>query len=541
MKMRFRKVCTVFSLLLLSLLVVSCATTRTSDVPREFTIIGTSDLHGQLEPMVRKLDLDGDGTEEEASVGGISRIATLIADIRAEKPGTVAVVSAGDDLMNRYFRMYRGKAIFEALSQAGYDIYAFGNHEFDKGPEVLSDALRHADFYCICSDLSVKGTSLDGLCHPWLIRDYGGLKVGFFSLMTEEFPFVTSGEEVRLTRNNLETARWATRELRRREAEIVVALTHVGYERDCEIAEAVQGIDVIFGGHSHEYLPEAVRMGKAIIVSGGEKGLYLVRLDLVVDPSGTGEGHKVRYQLIPVTSDVVPDANVEALLAEYGESFSKAMALGRTEVEWNLTNYALRCGESGVANLVNDLMRQRFHVDIVLNNAGAFRGNRIYQPGPVTDVMLREIDEFNEYAYTLDIKGHYIKAMLERSAACFGKGGLLHPSGLRYTIHLRGTPQRISESDMGEWTVDTPGQRVKDIQVLDESRQWVQLDPEMTYRVLGNSFIVRQQGDGYFWFKRHGRNLKNTYSTFYSILAESMGNRGVLNPGDPDGRLTVIR
>jgi 5'-nucleotidase len=82
---------------------------------------------------------------------------------------------------------------------------------------------------------------------------------------------------------------------------------------------------------------------------------------------------------------------------------------------------------------------------------------------------------------------------------------------------------------------------VKDIQVLDVNGQWVELELEKTYRVLSNSFLVKEQGDGYFWFKRYGRNLKNTYSTFYSILAELAGNRGILKPASPDGRVTVLR
>jgi len=59
--------------------------------------------------------------------------------------------------------------------------------------------------------------------------------------------------------------------------------------------------------------------------------------------------------------------------------------------------------------------------------------------------------------------------------------------------------------------------------------------------VLSNSFIVQHEGDGYFWFKRYATNLENTYSTFYSILAEIAGNEGVLNPEAPDGRLTVVQ
>jgi 5'-nucleotidase len=335
-------------------------------------------------------------------------------------------------------------------------------------------------------------------------------------------------------------ARWATEELRRQGAEVVVALTHIGYQKDIEIAEKVPGIDVIFGGHSHEYLTEPVVIGETVVVNGGEKGIFLVRLDLAIDAHGNLEPQGTRHQLIPVTNKVVPARDVEALLVKYQESFPEAVVLGRTEVEWNLTKEALRKGESAVANLVNDLMREKFKVEIVLNNGGAFRGKKIYEPGPLTDAMLKEIDEFGNYAFTLIIKGCYIKEILERSAACFGQGGLLHPSGMRYKVDLRERAQKIHLDETGDWTVEQAGQRVKDIQVLSTKGAWVSLDPDKSYRVLSNSFLVESQGDGYFWFQKYGQKLTNTYSTFYSILCEFVENQGVINPGDPDGRLAVI-
>ncbi len=514
----------------------------TLDAPKTYalTIIGTADLQGMLEPSVMKLDADGDGKEEEVSAGGIARIATLIRQIQDETENPVVVVSAGDDLMNRYFHTFKGEAIFGLMSDAGYELYAFGNHEFDKGPDVLAAALDHTEFECICTDLAVEGTPLEGRCAPWLIKDYDGLKVGFFSLMTEGFPYVTSGKSVEITGTNLETAHRAVRELRDAGAQLVVGLTHVGYERDIEIARSVPGIDIIFGGHSHEYAKTAYRMGGTFVLNGGEKGPYLVRLDLTTDAAGKLDLGSVRSELIPVTDAVPADKDIEAKLAAYQEQFPEAIVLGRTDVPWDMTKEALRRGESPVANLVNDRMRDKFRVDIVLNNAGAFRGKKVYQPGPVTDVMLHEIDEFSNYAFSMNLEGRYILEVLERSAASFGGGGLLHASGLRYVLDLSRTAQELTQGADGSWSVSVPGERVTEATVQDADGEWKPLDPDRTYTVLSNSFLVKHEGDGYFWFKRYATNPENTYSTFYSILAEIAGNEGVLNPEQPDGRLTVV-
>ncbi|MCD4690624.1 5'-nucleotidase C-terminal domain-containing protein [bacterium] len=507
----------------------------------ELTIIGTADLQGMLEPVVGETDTDGDGVPEPTVTGGIARIGTRIHEIVAERPGRVVVISAGDDLMNRYFHAYKGEAIFRLMSMAGYDTYAFGNHEFDKGTDVLAAALDHAEFDCLCSDLVVEGTVLEGLCVPWFIRDYDGLRVGFFSLMTENFPLVTSAHDIAMTGRNFEVALGAVRALRESGAQVVIAVTHIGVEEDLRLAREVPGIDIIFGGHSHDYTPTLHRMGGTLIVNGGEKGPLLVRIDLVTDERGRLNLEAARFELIPIDESITPDPEIEAVLAGYAASFPEAIIVGRTDVDWDLTKATVRGGESPVANLVNDYMREKFGVDVVVNNAGAFRGKKVYAAGPVTDVMLNEIDEFKNYAYTLEIDGRYLTEVLERSAASHGEGGWLHVSGVRYEVDLGGVAQVLEETATGEWGVAIPGARVRSVEIMGEDGIWAPLDPDATYSMLSNSFIVKHAGDGYFWFTRYGSGVKNTYSTFYSILAEAASNSDALNPSPPDGRVRIVR
>ena len=113
-----------FSLLLL--------TSNTIASNKVITIAGTADLQGMMEASSQKFDLDGDGKKEKVVMGGIAYLATAYKQLKKENPNTV-IVSTGDDLMNRYFHTYKGKAILSLMSDAGYDLYAFGNHEFDKG------------------------------------------------------------------------------------------------------------------------------------------------------------------------------------------------------------------------------------------------------------------------------------------------------------------------------------------------------------------------------------------------------------------------
>jgi 5'-nucleotidase len=529
------------SVLIIALLLLffSCDDLSKQNYSHEFTLLGTADLQGLLEPSTKKKDVSGHSKSKSLASGGIARIATLIKKIKKENR-TVIVLSTGDDLMNKYFHTYKGKAIFQLMSEAGYDIYAFGNHEFDKGPEILAKALENVKFQCICSDLKIDGTPLESKCRPYLIRRFNGLTIGFFSLMTEDFPFVTSGQSVTLNSGNIETARQMVKMLKDQGAQVIIALTHIGFPIDINVAKKVTGIHIIFGGHSHDYPHNLYKTGNTIIVNGGEKGTYLVRLDIKTDSAGGILPDETALKLIPVTHDIVPDPKIESFLDTFRKNFPNANVHGHTQVEWDMSKRTLRENESPVANLVNDLMLEKFHVDIVLNNAGAFRGQKKYGPGPVTDMMLKEIDEFSNYAYFLDIKGIFIKEILEHSAANFGEGGLLHAAGLRYTFDLKKTPQKIERNKKNQWQITTPGKRVLSILVRNNSGDWSPLDSEKTYRVLSNSFIVNQQGDGYFWFNRYGKNLRNTYSTFYSILVEFVETKKIINPKKPDNRLAII-
>jgi len=506
----------------------------------ELTIIGLGDIHGQLEPFTSMMDTDGDGEKEAVSTGGIARIATLVREAESEDPDAVAVIFSGDGLSDLYFHAFGGRAIYGLMSEAGYEISVFGNHEFDKGPQALATALESADFDWVCTDVAVEGTPLEGTCAPYIIEDYNGISVGYFSLITEGLSYLSSPGEVLLTGSNVETATRAVKHLRDEGAQIVVALTHIGLEEDIRVAEAISGIDIIFGGHSHSYVEEPIRVGDTFIVAGGERGTHLMRLDLATDADGTFDRESLGYEMIPVDATVPEAADIEEHLAVYRDSLPEAIVLGTTEVAWDLSSAAVRGGESPVANLVNDRMREKFGVDIVMNNAGAFRGKMVYEPGPVTDVMLRAIDEFGNHAIMITLDGRHVKEILERSAANFGEGGLLHASGLRYTIELSRTPQEIGQDQQGAWIVTTPGERVTEIQMVGPNGAIQPFDASREYRVLTNSFLLKQAGDGYFWFGRYGRDEENTYSTFYLILEEIVSNEGVLNPEEPDGRLKVV-
>ncbi|HHO65858.1 MAG TPA: hypothetical protein ENJ71_05015 [Epsilonproteobacteria bacterium] len=516
--------------ILLSLLLLTSSVCAFNKV---ITIAGTADLQGMMESSTQKFDLDGDGKKEKVAMGGIARITTVFKGLKKENPNTV-FVSTGDDLMNKFFHTYKGKAIFTLLSDAGYELYAFGNHEFDKGSKVLSEALDGVEFTSICSDLDVENSALKGKCRSYVIKEMDGVKVGFFSLMTEDLPLVTSERDVKIVSDNVFTSKMMVKLLKKQHVNVIVALSHIGYKQDRILAKQVKGIDLIFGGHSHEYVKKIGRVNKTAIVNGGQQGTQIIKVDIPLDKELNVLHKEIAMYKIPVTDTLTPNKTIVAKVETYTESFPAAIVLGKTKVPWDLTSGELRKNESAVADMVNDLMRKKFKVEIVLNNAGAFRGGKVYPEGNITDIMLKEIDEFGNYAYMLKLKGKYIRQILERSASQYDEGGLMQVSGLKYRITLPKQLQQIKNRK-----IVRTGKRVDNIEVYIDGK-WLPLDNKRTYSVLSNSFIVNHEGDGYFWFKKYGTDMKNTFTTFYSIMAEYIDNNKGLTPHKKDGRLEII-
>ena len=475
---------------------------------KTISIVGTADLQGMLEPSIQKVDVDGDGVRDKVEMGGISHLSTLYKQLKKENPNTV-VVSAGDDLMNRYFHVYKGKAILGMMSAAGYEILALGNHEFDKGSDVLAEALDSTTFTTLCSDLDVSKSKLQGKCENYLIKEFDSVKVGFFSLITEGLLDASSAKGISLKGTNVEMAKQMIKVLKNKGTDVIVLVSHIGYKEDRALAKQVKGIDVIFGGHSHSYIKKIGHIGKTAIVNGGEQGSQVVKVDIPLDKDNKVLTKEISMVKIPVTSKYLSDASVEKKLLQFKEKLPKTLVLGQTKKEWVMNSKVTRRGESVVADMINDLMRKKYKVDIVLNNAGAFRGKKLYEKGDISNTMLKEIDEFGNYAYLLTMKGKYISEMLEHSAAEYKNGGFMQVSGLKYTVELPKKVQKIENEK-----IVVKGERVTDAKVLQEGK-WVEIEPDKEYTILTNSFIALKGGDGYYWFTKYGTDAQNTYATFY--------------------------
>jgi 5'-nucleotidase len=260
------------------------------------TILHTNDTHSRLEPFPAD-------DPRNAGLGGAARRATLVKKIRQENPNTL-LVDSGDAFQGTpFYNVYRGEVEYRVMSAIGYDVVGLGNHEFDSGLESLARAVNFAKFDIVCSNYDFRETLLRDRIKPYVVKEVGGIKVGVFGLgiAFDGLVLESNRKGVRYL-DPLQTARAMIRVLRYQEdATLVICLSHLGLLNrregeasnqrrefgDRELAEQVEGIDAIIGGHTHTFMkePEIVKRpgsGSTLIFQVGFGGINVGRLDFTI-------------------------------------------------------------------------------------------------------------------------------------------------------------------------------------------------------------------------------------------------------------------
>ncbi len=251
------------------------------------TVLHTNDVHSHIEAFP-------DTHARNPGMGGVSKRALLIEQIRQENPNTL-LLDAGDSFQGTpYFNYYGGELEWKLMSKMGYHATTIGNHEFDNGLAGVYKNLPHAGFDILTANYDFGNTLLDGKTKPYQIYKIGGLKIGVFGLgikleglvnkkMYEETKYLDPVEIATDMSHLLKT---------QLNCDFVICLSHLGlvYKNDpnkiCDLtlAEKTKHIDLIIGGHTHSFLEEPIIKqnldGKEVIINQvGAYGLYLGRLD----------------------------------------------------------------------------------------------------------------------------------------------------------------------------------------------------------------------------------------------------------------------
>jgi len=282
---------------------------KSSDGTTTITLISTNDLHAQFKNM--------------------SKVSGLIHQLKAENPNAL-VLDVGDIAYNPpYSDANHFDPMIDIMNQIGYNVVEPGNHELQYGAPAMHDEYTSrikADV--VCSNIIDPKTNdlLEGT-KPYVIKDVNGVKVAFIGtvvphMATSAHPDV--GSDVKKLDIN-DTVNKLIPEVKAQGAEVIVTMSHhgIGKNADADLAQSVQGIDVILSGHDHQLTESPIVFSKfpnkTYLIEGMSHGKYVMKTDIVVD-NKTHDVIAVNMKPYPTSSSTVKaDPAVDSIIQNYQE------------------------------------------------------------------------------------------------------------------------------------------------------------------------------------------------------------------------------
>ncbi|MEM9223176.1 MAG: 5'-nucleotidase C-terminal domain-containing protein [Pseudomonadota bacterium] len=503
------------------------------------TILHVNDIHSRIEP-IDKYDSTC-STEDDAAgecFGGAARLASAIAAERLAADGPLLLLDAGDQFQGSlFFTQYLGKAAAEIMNTIGFDAMAVGNHEFDEGPRVLRAFIDAVDFPVVMANAEIEeGTELHGAVPSHTILEAGGQRYGVFGLLAPDTGVTSSpGPGVTFT-DPIAAARAQVAALQAEGVDRIILLSHLGLPDDKRVAAAVEGIDLVVGGHSHTLLSNsaedaagpypvmvAAPDGDTPIVQAGAYGKYLGKIDVTFDDDGNVTA--------AVGDPILLDASVpqDPAIAERVTELAVPLEAIRRDVVGQAaepidgSRESCRAGECAMGNLVADAMLDRVKeqgISIAIQNGGGLRAS--IDEGDITMGDVLTVLPFQNTLATFELTGAQIKAALENGVSGIedGEGRFAQVAGMRYSAD----------------TSVAPGEgRITSVEIK-EANGWEPIDVDAVYGVVSNNFM-RGGGDGYEVFTE-AQNAYDYGPGLEVVFAAYLEKLGEVTPA-LDGRITV--
>jgi 5'-nucleotidase / UDP-sugar diphosphatase len=411
--------------------------------------------------------------------GGLARVATL--KRRLSAGGHPVIMALAGDFLSPSVAstVFKGEQMVAALNAAGLDFATFGNHEFDFGIDVLARRMSESTFQWVVSNvLDARTGKPIGKSVPYVIRDVGGLKVGFVGLCLTSAQIPPGVRESFRFIDPLQAAAQYVPLLRRRGANVIVAITHLTFAEDRELVSRFPQIDLVIGGHEHYPITSVEQ--HALISKAGSDAKFVARIDVNRAPGPAGVVERF-YGLIPVTSALPDEPDTARVIADYESRLGRELdtVVGTTATPLDATEARL-VQETALGNLIADALRADADADVALSNAGGARGSRVYPAGPLTRRTLLSIHPFGNVVCKVAVSGRVLLDALNSGVSRLpaGAGQFPQVSGLTMKVDVRGPP----------------GNRVSDVRV-----NGAPLDLNRTYTVALPDF-VQKGGDNYSMF-----------------------------------------
>lgn len=378
--------------------------------------------------------------DQHGRIDNFSKVQAIVDEAKAS--GNALLVSAGDIFSgNPIVDQYKdpGYPMIDIMNQTGFDVGVLGNHEFDFGTEVLKDRIQETQFPWILANVD-PASSIGSEVTPYVTLSVGGLRVTFLGLVEtngKEGATIPSTHPLRVA--DLDFQRYQDvindyADLKAQEnADLLVALTHLGSGADRALARTYPYFDLIIGGHSHEMIEENI--SDIPLVQAGSNLRFLGRIDLKIENQ---EIKEYKVDMINLNAVATPESELAAQIEAYNSdpSFSEVVGESSTDLEY-----------AEVGCFYTTALQEYMQVDFTIQNGGGIRAG--IDQGPITRMEVFTMDPFNNQSVA------FTKTVGEFESFFCETGARFYFTGIQ-----------VMDQDGTLQIVDTEGQPLPNEQVL---------------------------------------------------------------------------
>lgn len=490
-----------------------------------------------------------------------------------EKTPYVTLVDCGDAIQGGAIGLVsQGEYPLQLMNRAGYDLAVLGNHEFDYGMERLAEVIEASGAQYLGCNIRYSGTGENALASvkPYQIEAYGDTDVAFVGVCTPEnitsstptYFMDEAGQFIYDFYGKDEASFYlqiqeTVNECRDKGADYVILLAHLGTDEDSapfrsiDLIEHTKGVDAVLDAHSHSIIPCRIifnQDGKEVLLSStGTELAYIGQL--TITPGGTITTGLISYP----GKDEETAAYIREILAAFAEDMNRVV--GQSKIPLSISSEAgirmVRSRETAIGDFCADAYRIVSDAEIAIVNGGGIRAD--LPKGDITCGDLIDVHPYGNSLCVAKVSGQDILDALEmanravQAQYCDGEnavgenGGFLQVSGLTFTVDTS-IPSAVvlDEQEMFVSCGDT--RRVKDVMVLQKDGSFLPLDPNRTYTLASQNYLLKQGGDGLSMFMDKPLTIDDgltDYKILETYLHDYLGGVIGTEYETPQGRITI--
>ncbi len=422
-----------------------------SNQTNNLTILHTNDLHSHFLPVDTNMQDCAQGTE---CYGGFARLQTLINQER-KNGEQILLLDAGDRFSGTYFyTLHHEQDLIPVFQKLNYDAWTLGNHEFDDGLNVLGNFLTHVNTPTVCTNIILpEGTIPAQKTLPSFVLTKNNVKIGLLGAITENVRTSSMyGDSVQL-KPLIQSLKTEIDNMEKQGIHFIILLSHLGLDKDIEVAHLLPEIDIIIGGHSHELLSNTYsgrgpypfvvqnKNDQTLIVTTGAFGRFLGKLNIQINQ----KGKITNYQgdTVPLADTISTNTEIQQFINEKEQQLKNQMdkKIGVLVNDIPMTQNKDFCSHPCPIGdfITQTLLKKIQNIDVVLINSGAIRAG--LPKGEITQKNLLQMMPFDGTLVSVRMSGENLKKYLEHGLNHFQENQrtntFLQMAGGQYDFDLK--------------------------------------------------------------------------------------------------------